>query len=150
MRPLLCLLIAFAPTLVSAQTKPMPRDPAVTAEGGTGVIKGRVVAADTGKPLRRARVSVAGIGLGRNAQKSTSTGLDGSYVVRDLPAAGGQVHGVEILITNRVTEINGQVVDDNNAPVGEATVPLVRELTRPACDPARPAGALAIEGASRR
>lgn len=87
MRFLLCLLIALAPAAAAAQTKPMPRDPAASAEGGTGVIKGRVVAADTGKPLRRARVSVAGIGLGRNAQKSTSTGLDGSYVVRDLPAA---------------------------------------------------------------
>ena len=87
MRLLLCLLMALAPAAATAQTKPMPRDPAASAEGGTGVIKGRIVAADTGKPLRRARVSVAGIGLGRNAQKSTSTGLDGSYVVRDLPAA---------------------------------------------------------------
>jgi protocatechuate 3,4-dioxygenase beta subunit len=86
MRHVLCLIITLAPALVTAQTSQMPRDPAST-EKGTAVIKGRVVAADTGKPLRRARVSVAGIGLGRNAQKSTSTGLDGSYVIRDLPAA---------------------------------------------------------------
>ena len=35
---------------------------------------------------------------------------------------GEQVHGVEILITNRLTEITGQVLDTRNAPVGEATV----------------------------
>lgn len=36
--------------------------------------------------------------------------------------SGEGVSGVEILITDRVTEINGQVVDGTNAPVGEATV----------------------------
>jgi hypothetical protein len=30
--------------------------------------------------------------------------------------------GVEILITNRVTELSGRVVDDKGAPVGDATV----------------------------
>jgi hypothetical protein len=35
---------------------------------------------------------------------------------------GDQVQGVEILITNRITEVNGQVVDQKNVPVGEATV----------------------------
>jgi hypothetical protein len=33
-----------------------------------------------------------------------------------------QVSGVEILITSRVTDINGQVVDEKNAPMYDATV----------------------------
>jgi hypothetical protein len=86
MRTLLTVLILFSSSPVFAQTSPMPRDPA-TAAKGTGVIRGRVVAADSGRPLRRARVSVTGIGLGASGQKSTSTGLDGSYVIKDLPAA---------------------------------------------------------------
>jgi protocatechuate 3,4-dioxygenase beta subunit len=36
--------------------------------------------------------------------------------------SGEQLSGVEILITNRLTEVNGTVVDQQNAPVGEATV----------------------------
>lgn len=87
MHVLLCLLVILTPAATLAQTRPMPRDPAAAAQKGTGIIKGRVVAADTGKPLRRARVSVAGIGLGAGAQKSTSTGPDGTYTIRELPAA---------------------------------------------------------------
>lgn len=85
MRALLCLVLLLTPCTALAQTTLMPRDPN-KEEKGTAVIKGQVVAADSGKPLRRARVSVAGIGLGANARKSTSTGLDGSYVIRELPA----------------------------------------------------------------
>ena len=82
--PLLLLLIA-TPDLRAQQAAP-PRDTSASAQKGTAVIKGRVVAADSGRPLRRARVSAAGIGLGREGQKATSTGLDGSFVLKDLPA----------------------------------------------------------------
>ena len=51
------------------------------------MIRGKVVAADNGRPLRRARVSASGIGLGRDSGRTTSTGLDGSYVFKNLPAA---------------------------------------------------------------
>src|SRR3989442_15359180 len=64
-----------------------PRDagPRIT---GTGVIKGRVLAADTGRPLRRARINVVpgdlvpGLGPGGpgpGGPITTSTGVDGRH-----------------------------------------------------------------------
>lgn len=82
------VLFASAMAATAVQTpQPPSRDTSALAQKGTGVIRGRVVAGDTGRPLRRARVSLAGIGLGRDGQHATSTGPDGSYVFRDLPAA---------------------------------------------------------------
>ena len=83
---LAALLVLTALPASVQQTSAPPRDPSAAGTKGTGVIRGRVVAADTGKPLRRARVSVAGIGLGALAQKSSSTGPDGTYVIKELPA----------------------------------------------------------------
>src|SRR5438132_5731150 len=71
-----------------------PRDagPRIT---GTGVIKGRVLAADTGRPLRRARINVVpgdlvpGLGPGGpgpGGPITTSTGVDGRYEIKELPA----------------------------------------------------------------
>jgi hypothetical protein len=69
------------------QTRPAaPRDPAAQAAKGTGVIKGRVVS-DTGRPLRRARISVSSPDLGPGSSRSTSTDLSGRYEIKDLPAA---------------------------------------------------------------
>lgn len=82
---LLLLTLAHTPEAWAAQAP--PRDTSAAATKGTGVIRGRVVAGDTGKPLRRARVSLQGIGLGRDGVRSTSTGPDGTYTVKDLPAA---------------------------------------------------------------
>jgi protocatechuate 3,4-dioxygenase beta subunit len=59
-----------------------PRPPAVT---GTAVIRGRVFAADTGRPLRRARITVSAPELGSDG-RSISTGPDGKYEIKDLPA----------------------------------------------------------------
>jgi hypothetical protein len=89
MRMLLSALIALAWSVntFAGQASPQPRDQAGAARKGSGIITGRVVAADTGRPLRRARVSVAGIGLGTDGQKSTSTGLDGTYTIKELPPA---------------------------------------------------------------
>jgi hypothetical protein len=90
MRSLISLLFLVSLTtldLTAGQQPAPPRDTSAAAGKGTGVIRGRVVAADTGRPLRRARVSAAGIGLGAAGQKATSTGLDGSFVLKDLPAA---------------------------------------------------------------
>jgi hypothetical protein len=36
--------------------------------------------------------------------------------------SGQQLTGVEIMLTNRVTQIDGQVVDEKSVPVGDATV----------------------------
>jgi hypothetical protein len=45
--------------------------------------------------------------------------------ITDAPVelkSGEQMSGVEIHITNRVTDVNGLVIDERNSPVGEATV----------------------------
>lgn len=56
---------------------------------GTAVIKGRVTAADTGRPLRRARVTVQGESL--YTPRSTSTNVRGEYELKDLPAGRYQI-----------------------------------------------------------
>ncbi len=64
----------------TAQTPARDRAPART---GTAAIRGRVFASDTGRPLRRARISLsAEYGDGR----TTNTNPDGRYEIRDLPA----------------------------------------------------------------
>ena len=66
-----------------------PRDgtPATAAATGTAAIRGRVFAADSGRPLRRARVQIGGPGLPNNGQ-TTSTDAEGRYEVKNL--AGGR------------------------------------------------------------
>jgi hypothetical protein len=51
---------------------------------GTAVIRGRVVAADTGKPLRRAQVRISAPELPQG--RTTSTTAQGVFVIRELPA----------------------------------------------------------------
>jgi hypothetical protein len=54
---------------------------------GTGVIRGRIVRADTGEPLRRVQVSVDEWSTGdRSGPASTMTGADGRYELTQLPA----------------------------------------------------------------
>lgn len=62
-----------------------PRDARSPAQTGTGVIRGRVLAADTGRPLRRARINVTAPELGPQPV-NTSTGADGRYEIKELPA----------------------------------------------------------------
>lgn len=66
-----------------------PRDgtPATAAATGTAAIRGRVFAADSGRPLRRARVQIGGPGLPNNGQ-TTSTDAEGRYEIKNL--AGGR------------------------------------------------------------
>jgi hypothetical protein len=67
----------------------MPRDGQPTEKVGTAVLSGRVVAADTGKPLRRAlvRASSAETPQGR----SVSTDADGRWQLKNLPAGSYRV-----------------------------------------------------------
>jgi protocatechuate 3,4-dioxygenase beta subunit len=74
-----------------------PRDrsgrPAEAATG-TATISGRVVAADTGEPLRRVAVSAfpgTGSGAGPVRPIVTRTGEDGVYTLRELPAGQYEV-----------------------------------------------------------
>jgi len=142
---------------INAQTQtrqvgPVPtrdRPPVVT---GTSVIRGRVFAADTGKPLRRARITVRAPELGQDPRQ-TSTNADGRYEIKDLPAgrytltvnrAGylqlqyGQRRPLEQgkplqvldrqMVDNvdfslpRMSVITGRVLDEMNEPVAGAQV----------------------------
>jgi hypothetical protein len=64
-----------------------PRD--FLQKTGTARIRGRVVAADTGQPLRKAQVRVSSAELREN--RVASTDPDGKYEVKDLPAGRYQV-----------------------------------------------------------
>ena len=64
-----------------------PRDTERKDVKGTAVLKGRVVAGESGKPLRRARITIRAPELGSESQRTTSTNLDGRYEFKELPAA---------------------------------------------------------------
>ena len=74
---------------LAAAQQPVPapvRDAAPqNARAGSAIVRGRVLAGDTGRPLRRVRITVISPELGREP-RTTSTGLDGRYEVSDLPA----------------------------------------------------------------
>lgn len=57
-----------------------PRDPRAALVGGKGVIRGRVIAADSGAPMRRATVMISGQG-----QRGTYTDAEGRYAFTGLP-----------------------------------------------------------------
>jgi hypothetical protein len=80
---------AQAPQLVQpGQPRTAPaRDNGKKDSSGTGVMRGRIVAGESGKPLRRAMVTLRAPELGANGQRMTSTNLDGRYELKDLPAA---------------------------------------------------------------
>jgi hypothetical protein len=92
----LTLAIAAAPwpaagqdiNIQQQQQRQLPPGPArdrPAAQTGTAVIRGRVFAADTGRPLRRAKITVTAQELGPD-NRSTSTNPDGRYEIKDLPA----------------------------------------------------------------
>jgi protocatechuate 3,4-dioxygenase beta subunit len=86
--PVLFAAVLFsAPGLAQQPATAPARDPARQddARAGSAIVRGRVLAADTGRPLRRARITVVSPELGREP-RITSTGLDGRYEITDLPA----------------------------------------------------------------
>ena len=62
--------------------EPPPRD--TIAQKGTASVKGKVVAADTGKPLRRVQVSISSPDL--TESRSISSTAQGLYEFKELPA----------------------------------------------------------------
>jgi hypothetical protein len=62
-----------------------PRDPNAVDLKGTAVVRGRVTSLDTGKPLRRAQVTLNSPELG-GQPKTASTTTDGRFEIRDVPA----------------------------------------------------------------
>lgn len=90
----LLVAILMSAALASAQTAQLPqprtgpaRDAAPAALRGTAVIRGRVVAADTGRPLRRARVTLSAPELGPEGRRTTSTNPDGLFEIKELRSA---------------------------------------------------------------
>jgi len=86
----LALMLAVIP--VAAQQPQMQMDPAEMmallgggkkAKTGTGKLRGRVVAADSGAVVRRAQVRISGPDIG---VKTASTDGQGRYEFKDLPA----------------------------------------------------------------
>ena len=80
-------LLLLSTNALAQQPFPPARDTSAAAQKGTGVIRGTVVAGDTGRPLRRAQITVAAVGLGQDGRRTTSTGPDGTFVVKELLAA---------------------------------------------------------------
>ncbi len=75
------LIIAQVTSYQAAQ--PPPRD--VVTQKGTGLVKGKVVAADNGRPLRRVQVSISSPDL--TESRSVSTTAQGLFEFKELPAA---------------------------------------------------------------
>jgi hypothetical protein len=82
---MLSLILSVALQAGAPPRQPPPRDARATTATGTAVIRGRVFAADSTKPLRRAHITVSSPELGRD-RRETSTNLDGRWEVKDLPA----------------------------------------------------------------
>ena len=84
-------MLAWLTVLLILQQQPppppappvMPRDSGIADKKGTAVIKGHVRSAE-GRPLRRTSIAVRGPGLTNG--RTASTGLDGEYEIRELPA----------------------------------------------------------------
>lgn len=122
---------------------------------GTGRIAGRVLAAETGQPVRRAQVRVMSSDIGA---KSSLTDAEGRYEFRDLPAgrfnlsasksgfvtiqygqtrpyesgkpielAEKQVLDKADISIPRGSVISGRIVDEFGEPVADATVTAMRQ-----------------------
>ena len=68
---------------------PPPRDQPANDKKGTAVIKGRITALDTGRPLRRVKINISSPEVQEN--RAVSTGSDGRFEVANLPAASYSV-----------------------------------------------------------
>ena len=83
---MLAALIAMT-LLVGDPQVARPQRPAgaedAAAPKGTSVLRGRVIAADTGKPLRRAQIRISALEFPDG--RSTSTNVRGEYELKDLP-----------------------------------------------------------------
>src|SRR5438874_6935551 len=156
------LVIGFAliPAAAAAVQPPPPRDARPNVEKDSAIIRGRIVAADTGKPLRRARVTITAPELA-GEPRNTSTDAEGRYEFTDLPAgrftlrvrrggylplAYGQRRPREAakplqLLDKEVVErvdmalprasiITGRVLDEAGDPVEGANVHAVRLMFR--------------------
>src|SRR5262249_25572297 len=85
MRPLFLIGIVAAISILGAQSPQPPRDtPAPSPATPAGKLSGTVVTADTGKPVKRARVFVSATEL--PGGRATLTDDGGRFELSDLPA----------------------------------------------------------------
>src|SRR6266508_2076611 len=64
---------------------PTPRDTRSGPQTGTARVSGRVVATQTGSPLRRAQISLFGLEGQAQTRRTATTDGDGRYEFKDLP-----------------------------------------------------------------
>ena len=69
------IFVALTVSILFAQGRP--------PQTGTAVIRGRILAGDTGRPLRRAQITLTGGGA---PPRNVSTNVQGRYEIKDLPA----------------------------------------------------------------
>jgi protocatechuate 3,4-dioxygenase beta subunit len=153
MRRLLCALVIVlsAASLTSQAQSPSPRDPlrSIALSGpktGTGRISGRVSSAETGDPLRNARVTIspaegvpivltdgdgrfifAGLPEGTYSFSASKSGYADSARARSgrpgvVQLGDGAVVGGVTIVLERGAAIAGRVVDDLGEPVSSATL----------------------------
>jgi hypothetical protein len=77
-------VMLFANGVLAQTPVAPPRDRPAQAATGTARIRGRIVAADTGAPLRRAQIRLASPEARLN--RTVSTDAEGRFDVTDLPA----------------------------------------------------------------
>lgn len=92
------------PTPTGAQAPGLPpRDNrAAQPQTGTALIRGRVVAAQTGQPLRRAQITLASSAAPTGLRRSTTTDGEGRFEFKELPA------GTFSLTANKTGYVNLQ------------------------------------------
>jgi hypothetical protein len=76
------MTVCFSPLLALRAQAPA----AAQRPSASGIIRGRITAGDTRRPLRRAQIRLSAPELGTNG-RTANTGLDGRYEFKDLPAA---------------------------------------------------------------
>jgi hypothetical protein len=150
-------LVAAAVSLGIAQTTPRtpqatpPRDIRPAAPTGTAVIRGRIVAADTNRPVSLATITASAPEL--RESRSISTNAEGRYELRNLPAgrytlsvsrsgyltlqygqrrpleqgkvlqiADAQAVDSVDFVLPRMSVISGRIIDEEGEPVAGAQV----------------------------
>ena len=83
---LVVALVAQASTPGQTPSRTPARDPRAATAKGTGIIRGQVIDAASGAPIRRAGVRVFGSGITPDTQIGAVTDDDGRFEIRDLAA----------------------------------------------------------------
>ena len=77
-------IVVQGPGVLTGDASMPPRDPNAPRRTGTAVLRGRVVASDSGQPLRKAQVRVSSPELREN--RLATTDANGKYEFKELPA----------------------------------------------------------------